>query len=453
MLWAALSMINPVCLPLAAQMPASSPAQTAPKDYHFPEYPETRGQPEVFHTRSLPTWLQFDGELRGRLEGQSAINDRAGESAAYLLTRIRGGVRVIPNPHADLYLQFHDTHALGLPRAQVSSNMRDNFDLRQGYLALHAHGVRFIGGRQELKFGSERLVGISDFTNNARSFDGFDLRVGGANHIDFFTSSVVVVQPTSLDKHGAGLTFHGAYATLNRVVPGFSLQPFLFAATAHAVKDPAGETGSKAEFTFGGEASGRVVHRFDTSGMLAIQRGRYASQSISAEAGFFKVGYILPRVVWESRVGIEYDRATGDDHSQPGTRRVFDQQYPSNHDAFGLVDLFGFQNITQKRINLDIAPSSPLSVLIQAGSLHLATVNDAIYASAGSSLRPATAGGFPDTKLGYEADFSAKYLISDDLVINAGYGHFFSTSSNVKSAGNGYLSFTYRFSVVSTKGK
>lgn len=44
-------------------------------------------------------------------------------------------------------------------------------------------------------------------------------------------------------------------------------------------------------------------------------------------------------------------------------------------------------------------------------------------------------------------------MIGDDLIINAGYGHFVSTYSNVKSAGDGYLSFTYRFSVVSAKVK
>ena len=76
-----------------------------------------------------------------------------------------------------------------------------------------------------------------------------------------------------------------------------------------------------------------------------------------------------------------------------------------------------------------------------------------IYASSGSSLKPAPTGRFLNTKLGYEADLSAKYMIGDDLIINAGYGHFVSTYSNVKSAGDGYLSFTYRFSVVSAKVK
>jgi hypothetical protein len=44
--------------------------------------------------------------------------------------------------------------------------MRDTFDLRQGYLNLHYKSkVQFFAGRQELKFGDERVIGISDWTN------------------------------------------------------------------------------------------------------------------------------------------------------------------------------------------------------------------------------------------------------------------------------------------------
>ena len=58
---------------------------------------------------------------------------------------------------------------------------------------------------------------------------------------------------------------------------------------------------------------------------------------------------------------------------------TFDQQYPSNHNAFSLVDLFGFQNIKQRRVNLKLTPEDNLLVLLQGGSLHTATTKDAVY--------------------------------------------------------------------------
>jgi hypothetical protein len=53
---------------------------------------------------------------------------------------------------------------LGLPVGHIASNMRDVFDLRQGYLEFHHNNIQLHAGRRELKYGDERVVGISDFT-------------------------------------------------------------------------------------------------------------------------------------------------------------------------------------------------------------------------------------------------------------------------------------------------
>src|SRR5215831_141706 len=128
--------------------------------------------PPCFRLAAIPPWLSFDLDLRGRLEGTTALNSAPSADYVYLLTRIRGGAYIKPSEHLSAYLQFHDTHALGLPLSKVASNMRDTFDLRQGYLQADGGPLRFRAGRQELKYGSERVIGISDWTNNSRTFDG-----------------------------------------------------------------------------------------------------------------------------------------------------------------------------------------------------------------------------------------------------------------------------------------
>ena len=106
--------------------------------------------------------------------------------------------------------------------------MRDVFDDRQAFLDIHVKSVKLIAGRQELKYGSERLVGISDWTNDSRTWDGFLGRIGDKNRLDLFSTSVVAVHATSLDRHGAGLTFHGAVGTIGTWVPHVVIQPFVF---------------------------------------------------------------------------------------------------------------------------------------------------------------------------------------------------------------------------------
>jgi len=120
--------------------------------------------------------------------------------------------------------------------------------------------------------------------------------------------------------------------------------------------------------------------------------------------------------------------------------------------------LFGFQNIKQDRLNLQLAPrsghgeSSDLLVLFEGGSLHAATTHDGIYSDAGASLITAPSGGFKSDDIGSEFDASAKYIFHRSLVTNIGVGHFFA-GELMTSEKHGapltyaYLGFTDRFKV------
>jgi hypothetical protein len=190
-------------------------------------YPLKEGVVQPFHNTDIPKWMTFDMELRERTEEQTALEYVSGKDRLYELTRVWGGMTVVPTNWVTFYAQFMDLHALGLPLRDTAANMRDAFDLRQGYLDFHCKPVQFIVGRQELRIGDERVVGISDWTNNSRTWDGFYLRVGNINQLNVFSTSVVTVHPTSLDTHGAGLTFHGVHAKLATYVPHTTIEPFV----------------------------------------------------------------------------------------------------------------------------------------------------------------------------------------------------------------------------------
>ena len=104
-------------------------------------------------------------QLRAREENQSSDNYTSGNDAFYVLTRVWGGLELRPTKSLTAYLQFVDAHALGLPLYYVSANQRNVFDDRQAFLEYHAKNLQFFAGRQELRYGGERLVGISNWTN------------------------------------------------------------------------------------------------------------------------------------------------------------------------------------------------------------------------------------------------------------------------------------------------
>ena len=131
-------------------------------------------------------------------------------------------------------------------------------------------------------------------------------------------------------------------------------------------------------------------------------------------------------------------------------RRTFDQLYPSDHNAFGLVDVFGWQNIKERRVNLTLKQSKNLSITLQGGSLHLASRYDGIYSASGMRFKATPQGGFASDSLASQFDASGKYILHRDVVFNAGVGHLFPGQAMTSSKAGGpltlgFFSITYRF--------
>jgi hypothetical protein len=439
-----------LCACLCVLLLAGSSVQ-AQKPVYF-DYPLAAGKEQHVLWDKIPQNMAFQLELRGRTEGQTSYNLVSGNDHTYELTRVRGSMEYRPTAVLTGYLQFQDTHALGLPIPSVASNMRDQFDLFAGYLNIHFEKVQLIVGRQPLTFGSQRLVGVSDWTNTGRSWDGFDAHFGQKTRVELFSTSVVQVHPTSLDKHGAGLTFHGAVATLGALDPHLEVQLFEYIRALPHVLSQQGVPGAELESTFGTEMSGTEKSGLDFDILAALQRGSYSANSIHAGAAYAKVGYLVRDKPWKPRLVGEYDYATGNPHRNPARVSTFDQLYPSNHYAFGLVDLLGFQNITQSQAGIDITPVSNLTVRTQGELLKVANRQDGVYNSSGLTLIKAPPGGFASSRIGQEFDVSSTYVLHTYILIEAGVGHLFPgpvMTGNGKASPLtlGYLQLTYRFKV------
>ena len=446
-------MLGLACL-LAGGGPAKAQQSAANKAASgIIDYPQDGGKVQALKWSRVPKWATLDLQLRGRTESQTSDNFVFGNEQLYELTRVWGGLEVRPAKWLRGYIQFIDTHAPGLASNDVAANMRDQFDDRQAFLEFHAKQFQVIAGRQELRYGGERLVGISNWTNNSRTWDGFLGRIGDKNRLDVFSTSVVVVHPTALDTHGAGLTFHGAVGTITSWVPHTVLLPFVFVRAEPRVLGQQGLSGTQTEVTPGAEASATLFGGFYFDVLGALQRGSYANDSIRSGAGYVKSGYTSEKMRGKPRLLGEYDYASGNPHNDLRRIGTFDQQYPSNHNAFGLTDLFGFQNIKQERVNLNLTPVKRLSLLFQQEWLQAASRQDSVYNGAAGVLVKAPAGGFRSGDIGREFDASGLYaFLHDSMTLNMGVGHF-SPGTLMRGNGHGppltlaYLELTYRFKV------
>jgi hypothetical protein len=190
------------------------------------------------------------------------------------------------------------------------------------------------------------------------------------------------------------------------------------------VKSLQGLSGREVLVAPGIRAAGSLPANLDYDVQGTLERGSYVNDSIHAGAAYVKAGYTAKWLPWSPHLEPEYDYATGNPHRNPLRVSTFDQFYPSNHNVFGLTDLFGWENIKQRRLNLEMRPDKNWSLLFQGGSLHAATRRDDIYNGGAAVVTAPPAGGFRSDDIGSEFDASLRYTAPFHILLEAGVGHF-----------------------------
>jgi len=237
--------------------PAPSPAQTAAQGQTV-----LTAFPATVINKVLPKWLRFSGEYRLRPEDHTAYSFTAGNNDAFFLSRLKLNMQIIPTSWMSAFVQMQDSEALGIKAAHITSSNKDKFDLHQAYLQLQngENGwIRFLAGRQEMRYGQERLIGVIDWVNAPRVFDGFRMVLGTVkDHVDVFSTSVVVNNPLSFDRYYGGLNFHGAYGSITSVIPKSSIEPYVLWKALPFVVSGTGVAGHENLWTYGGRWTGKL---------------------------------------------------------------------------------------------------------------------------------------------------------------------------------------------------
>jgi hypothetical protein len=419
-------------------IPAFAIAQTAP--------PTATAQqpPTAYANLELPTWIRIGVEHRGRLEGFSGAGFADNREDLYWLNRFRVTARFTMKPWLSAAVQAQDARVEGRNGTITGAPFRDQFDLRLAHVDVgNFEKSRFAlrGGRQELAFGDQRLVGHVSWLNTARSFDAVR---GVFRHkklrIDGFAASVVAISMDDINRSGGGNYFYGADAPLAVLPNGGILEPYQFVRTARNLRTEAGAPGDLTSSTSGVRLVGKLSARTDYNVEAAIQRGSLGADTISAWAGHALIGRTIPIGSKTYRAFGEYNYASGDDTPADGVRGTFDQLYPTPHDKYGLADQVGWKNIHHLRTGLEVRPHPKLALGGGYHSFWLASAGDALY-SAGSAVLARIPAGLPagagtakaDRHVGQELDIQATYTPSPRVQLHGGYAHIF-TGAFLKAA-------------------
>jgi Alginate export len=377
-------------------------------------------------------WLTLGGQVRERFEyfGQFQFGDsEPKQSDGYFLTRFRLLADLHVTPYFRLYAEGKSSFASDrdLQGGRTTAYV-DEFDLFNGFADVvipfgEQASVTLRGGRQELLFGSQRLVGPGDFSQVPKTFDGAAAYLHAADWtvVPFWAMFVPIVHKYRFNESTTDAQLFGVFGSGPLHILPVNLDLYWLDAN-NTTASFNGTVGREHRHTLGGRVWAKVGATgldFEVEG--AAQLGTLGRGDIAASMYTVVLGYTVPIAPFSARVYVEFDYASGDD-KPGGNVGTFNQLYPDAHTFLGFIDYIGRQNIISPNAGLNLSPVRHLTVLLRQYFFWRASDRDAIYNKAGGVLR---AGTSTASYVGAETDVYAAYNLTRHLLGYTGYSHVF----------------------------
>jgi hypothetical protein len=282
-------------------------------------------------------------------------------------------------------------------------------------------------GRQEMYYGSQRLVSPSDWSNVRHTFQGVRaFWLGRDWNVDAFWVRPVLIEPTRIDPPDHNQNFTGLWTTY-RPRKGQAIEAYYLDLDNRNPGVAVGRDGVAGFYnvsTLGSRYSGDY-HQFlwDFEGMY--QFGTWSNQIISAGAVTTGVGYLFANLPMNPQFWLYHDWASGSQNPLGGNiHGTFNQLFAWGHLYFGYLDLVGRQNIDDISMQFGFFPAKWILTTFQNHVFHLASARDALYNASGVPIRSSPT-GTAGTYVGDEIDFTTNFHLDLHNDIFLGYSKLF----------------------------
>ena len=321
------------------------------------------------------------------------------------------------------------------------------FDLKIGEYDCHPIYARV--GRQELLFGSQRMISPPDWANIRRTFQG--VRTFWSNDkfdVDLFWVQPVIADNTRFNSVDDNQNFYGAWVTYRPQKGTFLDMYYLMLDNANTTTTQGLAVAPTSLHTLGTRYAG------DRNGFLwdfeaALQLGQRGPADICAGMATAGLGYNFCDLPMNPTIWGYYDWASGDGTPNAGTYNTYNQLFPFAHYYMGWIDLVGRQNIRDWNFHVWLYPAKWVTFNAQFHFFALDKSTDALYNIAGAPTRTrlnGSAGGV----VGQEMDLILSFHITKHSDILTGYsklnsGNFISNTGNSQSPELWYLMYNVRW--------
>ncbi len=405
-------------------------------------------------------WYRYMHETDSRLNAGGRNND-------YHLIRTRFHADLWYQDRVRLFAEFIDARSFDpeLAPLAIDRNHTDILNLFADYKVGDINNsplyMRF--GRQELIFGSQRLISTLDWANTRRTFQG--IKTFWRNEkwdVDAFWVRPMKTEKGDFDNWDRRRDFFGLWTTYkhdkDRLIDLYFLSlndsrpanGVFFGGTDTLLGATQGRTtmlGDSNVHTLGGRLVGeynRVLYEIE--GMY--QFGQWANLDVSAFAVATGVGYDfqmpLNPILW-----LRYDFASGDGDPNDGNVNTFNHLFPFGHYYLGYIDLIGRQNIHDFNAQLTLHPKRWMTFLAQYHRYYLANKRDFLYNAGGVALLGDPTGQ-SGSHVGDGIDFLVNLHVARHHDVLVGYSKLFSGNfiENQRPGINSdlfYVQYNFRF--------
>jgi hypothetical protein len=310
-------------------------------------------------------------------------------------------------------------------------NQKDSFDLHQAYLDFYNildSALDFRIGRQEIKYGAGRLIAAPSWSNRIRSFDAAVLHYHPSElYADIFFGADVKYDDNNFNyiQHKEKIMgIYGGYQK-SKDSPKFEFYFLPQRISNTTTKSTRYTAGARLQ----GEAPGKILYDIE----LPYQFGKTNQKSIKAYAFHADLSRAFQEVLWEPRLALEYNQASGDKDPNDSVNNTFVPLYQTTHEPYGIMDFFRWENMREISLNVNLSVTNKLKLIPQMNFFWLMSTNDSWYDSTGSALRTDNS-GLRSHYVGQEVSLRASYEVNRNIKLESGYAHFF-TGGYVKDSG------------------
>ena len=358
--------------------------------------------------------FHLSGDLRARYEGKDFKPNPVLQNEDFVGQRTRFRLDGQITPDTSITLRVLDQREWGSrdgSRAGIPSEFTE-FDL--AFLELKnvfsKTSVRI--GRQELAFADQTLIGPDGWDNRGRTFDAMafrrELNQGDAAHL--FVSKVDIGR--NLRNSSDDSDFSGLYFELDRH-KNFKKDFYVLKKRDATLDRHLTHWGFHTEYT---------KNAWDFMSQAGWQNGSQAN--LDFEAHHYKAG--IGHTFTKSnglRIGVERSVSSGDKNPLDNKVQSFDPLFGSNHDKYGIIDLFGNRNLTEDLLTVGWSPTQKSWVRLGYSRFSLSEVSDRIYDDNGNPL-PIPNRLVDGKDLGNELSLQYTYMLRPNLAVFLGGGRY-----------------------------